>query len=115
GPRVVGTVRKDDDLKRFEAIKPGATFGRLLDVTDTNAVGPVIASIENDVGPIDALVNNAGYGHQGTFEETPLDEYRRQFDVNVFGVIAVTQAVLPYMRKRRAGRILNITSMGGYT
>jgi NAD(P)-dependent dehydrogenase (short-subunit alcohol dehydrogenase family) len=114
GYRVVGTLRNEADLKRFEAIKPGATIGRILDVTDTAAIAPVIASIETDVGPIDALVNNAGYGHQGTFEETPLDEYRRQFDVNVFGVIAVTQAVLPYMRKRRAGRILNITSMGGY-
>jgi NAD(P)-dependent dehydrogenase (short-subunit alcohol dehydrogenase family) len=114
GHRVVGTLRNDADLKRFEAIEPGATIGRILDVTDTPAIAPVIASIERDVGPIDALVNNAGYGHQGTFEETPLDEYRRQFDVNVFGVIAVTQAVLPYLRKRRAGRILNITSMGGY-
>jgi NAD(P)-dependent dehydrogenase (short-subunit alcohol dehydrogenase family) len=114
GHRVVGTLRNEADLQRFEAIKPGATFGRLLDVTDTAAIAPVIASIESDIGPIDALVNNAGYGHQGTIEETPLDEYRRQFDVNVFGVIAVTQAVLPYMRKRRSGRILNITSMGGY-
>jgi NAD(P)-dependent dehydrogenase (short-subunit alcohol dehydrogenase family) len=114
GHRVVGTLRKQADLERFESIKPGATIGRLLDVTDTASIAPVIASIESDVGPIDALVNNAGYGHQGTIEETPLDEYRRQFDVNVFGVIAVTQAVLPYMRKRRSGRILNITSMGGY-
>lgn len=114
GHRVVGTLRKQSDLEAFEAIKPGSTIGRLLDVTDTAAIAPLIDGIERDVGPIDALVNNAGYGHQGLVEETPIDEFRRQFDVNVFGVIAVTQAVLPHMRKRRAGRILNITSMGGY-
>jgi len=54
-----------------------------------------------------------GYGHEGILEEASLDDLRRQFEVNVFGVVAMIQAVLPYMRKRRAGRILNITSMGG--
>ncbi|MEU9371822.1 oxidoreductase [Streptomyces avermitilis] len=64
-------------------------------------------------GRIDVLVNNAGYGVEGTFEETPLDTFRHQFDVNVFGVIAVAQAVLPRMRERRAGHILFVSSMGG--
>ena len=63
--------------------------------------------------PIDVLVNNAGYGHEGLVEESTIDELRRQFEVNVFGPVGVIQAVLPYMRKRRAGHILNITSMGG--
>lgn len=62
-----------------------------------------IEHIEREVGPIDILVNNAGYGNEGTFEESSLDDLRRQFDVNVFGAVAVTQAVLPYMRKRRSG------------
>jgi short-subunit dehydrogenase len=65
------------------------------------------------VGPIDVLVNNAGYGYEGTIEEASMEEIRAQFDVNVFGAVAVAKAVLPHMRKRRAGHIINITSMGG--
>lgn len=66
------------------------------------------------MGSIDVLVNNAGYGHEGVLEESPLEEMRRQFDVNVFGAVAMIKAVLPFMRARRRGHILNITSMGGY-
>lgn len=60
------------------------------------------------------MINNAGYGHEGTLEESPLGEMRRQFDVNVFGAVAMIKAVLPFMRGRRAGHIVNITSMGGF-
>ena len=67
----------------------------------------------NEIGSIDALVNNAGYGLQGPFEETPLEEIRRQFETNVFGAVALTQLVLPKMREQRRGRIVNISSMGG--
>ncbi|WP_448672373.1 SDR family NAD(P)-dependent oxidoreductase, partial [Escherichia coli] len=67
-----------------------------------------------DIGPLDVLVNSAGYGHEGILEESPLAEMRRQFEVNLFGAVAMIQAVLPYMRRRRRGHILNITSMGGY-
>jgi short-subunit dehydrogenase len=93
---------------------PGRAFARLLDVTDFDAIGGVVAGIEANVGPIEVLVNNAGYGHEGILEESPLSEMRRQFDVNVFGAVAVIKAVLPFMRERRRGHILNITSMGGY-
>ena len=113
GHRVVGTVRNEDAAKSFEALAPGRAFARQLDVTDTAAIAPVVADIEASIGSIDVLINNAGYGHEGVLEEASLDDLRRQFEVNVFGVVAVIQAVLPYMRKRRAGRILNITSMGG--
>jgi len=113
GRRVVGTVRNEGAAKSFEALAPGRAFARQLDVTDTAKIAPVVADIEAHVGPIDVLINNAGYGHEGVLEEASLDDLRRQFEVNVFGVVAVIQAVLPYMRKRRAGRILNITSMGG--
>jgi short-subunit dehydrogenase len=89
-------------------------MGRVLDVTDFDAIDGVIAGIEANVGPIDVLVNNAGYGHEGVMEESPLADMRRQFDVNVFGAVAVAKAVLPYMRTRRRGHILNITSMGGF-
>ena len=62
---------------------------------------------------VNVLVNNAGYGHEGILEESSIDDLRRQFEVNVFGAVAMIQAVLPSMRRRRAGHILNITSMGG--
>jgi NAD(P)-dependent dehydrogenase (short-subunit alcohol dehydrogenase family) len=114
GYRVVGTVRSEAAKKEFEALKPGQAFGRVLDVTKTAAIAPLVAEIEKSVGPIDVLVNNAGYGFEGILEESTLDEVRHQFDVNVFGAVAMMQAVLPGMRQRRAGRILNITSMGGY-
>jgi NAD(P)-dependent dehydrogenase (short-subunit alcohol dehydrogenase family) len=86
----------------------------VLDVTHFAAIAPLVAEIEKSVGAIDVLVNNAGYGFEGILEESTLEEVRHQFDVNVFGAVAMMQAVLPFMRKRRAGRILNITSMGGY-
>jgi NAD(P)-dependent dehydrogenase (short-subunit alcohol dehydrogenase family) len=113
GHKVAGTLRNEEARAEFDALKPGFSFGKLLDVTDNAAIAPVIADVEANVGPIDILVNNAGYGHEGLLEESSIDELRRQFEVNVFGPVAVIQAVLPYMRKRRAGHILNITSMGG--
>jgi NADPH:quinone reductase len=113
GWRVVGTVRSEKARAGFEAKAPGLTIGRVLDVTDSAHIPEVIAEVEDSVGAIDVLVNNAGYGMEGPVEEVSLAEIRRQFEVNVFGAVAVTQAVLPFMRKRRSGRILNITSMGG--
>jgi short-subunit dehydrogenase len=65
--------------------------------------------------PIDVLVNNAGYGLEGLIEESSMADLRQQFAVNVFGPVAVMRAVLPFMRARRSGRIINITSMGGFT
>jgi NAD(P)-dependent dehydrogenase (short-subunit alcohol dehydrogenase family) len=113
GHRVVGTVRSEAARAEFEALAPGQSFGRVLEVTDDAAVLAVVAEVEARIGPIDVLVNNAGYGHEGTIEESPLEDLRKQFEVNVFGAVAVIKAVLPYMRQRRQGHILNITSMGG--
>jgi NAD(P)-dependent dehydrogenase (short-subunit alcohol dehydrogenase family) len=114
GHRVIGTVRSEQARNAFEALAPGQSVGRVLDVTDFEAIDGVVAEIEATVGPIDVLVNNAGYGHEGVMEESPLDEMRRQFDVNVFGAVAMMKAAIPAMRKRRRGHILNITSMGGH-
>jgi NAD(P)-dependent dehydrogenase (short-subunit alcohol dehydrogenase family) len=114
GHRVVGTVRSADAKSAFETLDATRAFGRLLDVTDFNAIDGVVAEVEGSIGPIDVLVNNAGYGHEGILEESPLSEMRRQFDVNVFGAVAMMKAVVPYLRKRRRGHILNITSMGGF-
>jgi len=114
GHRVVGTVRAEPARIAFESLSPGAAIGRILDVTDVDAIDGVVADIEASAGAIDVLVNNAGYGHEGVMEESPLSEMRRQFDVNVFGAVAMMKAVLPFMRQRRRGHILNITSMGGH-
>lgn len=114
GHKVIGTVRSDEARREFESLSANAAWGRVLDVTDFVGIDSAVSAIEAEVGPIDVLVNNAGYGHEGIMEESPLSEMRRQFDVNVFGAVAMMKAVLPYMRTRRRGHILNITSMGGY-
>ena len=114
GYKVVGTVRSAQAKRDFESLSADAAFGRVLDVTDFDAIDGIVAEIEASVGPVDVLVNNAGYGHEGVMEESPLSEMRRQFDVNVFGAVAMIKAVLPLMRERRRGHILNVTSMGGY-
>ncbi|RXV65448.1 oxidoreductase [Burkholderia stabilis] len=114
GHTVVGTVRTAQAAQDFESLSAQAAVARVLDVTDFERIDGVVAEIEENVGPVDVLVNNAGYGHEGIMEEAPLAEMRRQFDVNVFGAVAMMKAVVPFMRARRRGRILNITSMGGH-
>ena len=114
GFTVVGTVRKSEAVAAFESILPGSSFARVLDVTDEpGRLASTVEEIERTVGPVYALINNAGYGHEGTLEESSMEELRQQFEVNVFGAVAMTKAVLPSMRARREGRILNVTSMGG--
>jgi NAD(P)-dependent dehydrogenase (short-subunit alcohol dehydrogenase family) len=114
GHTVVGTVRNEAARDAFTALAAERAHAVVLDVTDFEAIAPAVAAITQTVGPIDVLVNNAGYGHEGTLEESPLDDLRRQFDVNVFGAVAMIKAVLPAMRERRSGHIINITSMGGF-
>jgi len=114
GHRVVGTVRSATARHDFDALAPGKAFARLLDVTDADAIDALVRHIETDIGAIDVLVNNAGYGHEGVLEESSLADLRQQFEVNVFGPAALIKAVLPHMRARRRGHILNITSMGGF-
>jgi NAD(P)-dependent dehydrogenase (short-subunit alcohol dehydrogenase family) len=113
GWTVVGTVRSKEAARNFTATAPGKAFARVLDVTEYARIPEVVAEVEKTIGGIEVLVNNAGYGMEGPIEESSMEEIRRQFEVNVFGALAVTQAVLPFMRQRRSGRILNITSMGG--
>ena len=114
GFKVVGTVRKQEAVEEFEQLHPGSAFARILDVTEgPEQLFSVVEEVERNVGPVYALINNAGYGHEGTLEESSMDELRQQFEVNVFGAVAMMKAVLPHMRSRREGRILNVTSMGG--
>jgi NAD(P)-dependent dehydrogenase (short-subunit alcohol dehydrogenase family) len=114
GHTVIGTARNSDAAADFEALAPGRAHAVVLDVTDFDAIPGAVAEAEAEVGPIDVLVNNAGYGQEGVIEESSLDELRRQFDTNVYGAVAMIKAVLPGMRQRRSGHIVNVTSMGGF-
>lgn len=110
GHTVYGAARrmaKMDDLvvKGGHAIK--------MDVTDGDSVASGVKRIIEEKGRIDILVNNAGYAEYGLIETTPLEAVQQQFDVNVFGLAQVTQAVLPYMRKQGSGRIINLSSVVG--
>ena len=113
GDAVAGTMRRPEGLAGFEAAAPGRAKGFLLDLRDEAGVKTVVSEAEAALGGIDVLVNNAGYGLVGAVEEASLEEVRAQFEVNVFGALAMIQAVLPAMRARRAGRIINVTSVSG--
>ena len=115
GHRVIGTVRNEADAAAFAAIDPELAFPRILDLTDGEAIIATARDVEQQMGRIDVLIANAGYGHEGLFEESSLADLRAQFEVNVFGTITLIQAVLPGMRVRRFGRILGVTSVGGLT
>ena len=95
GYTVVGTVRNEDGRREFEAIEPKRAKSLILDVTDFGAINPSISKVQHEIGPVDVLVNNAGYGHEGILEESSLEDMRRQFEVNVFGAVALMKAVLP--------------------
>jgi NAD(P)-dependent dehydrogenase (short-subunit alcohol dehydrogenase family) len=114
GHRVIGTVRRAEDADSFAAHVSGRAFPLQLDVTHYERVPDAVHRAEVLAGPVDVLVNNAGYGHEGVLEESSMDDLQRQFAANVFGPVAMIKAVLPGMRQRRRGHIVNVTSMGGF-
>ncbi|HDR7914318.1 TPA: SDR family oxidoreductase [Bacillus wiedmannii] len=83
-----------------------------LDVTDQGSIHNFQLFL-NEINRIDILINNAGYANGGFIEEIPLEDYRKQFETNLFGAISITQLVLPYMRKQKSGKIINISSISG--
>ena len=111
GHRVVATARNPATLDEFRASANALALG--LDVTDPGQIAAAVGEAEAGFGRIDVVVNNAGYGYLAAVEEGEDDEVRAMFETNVFGLINVTKAVLPGMRARRAGHVVNISSMGG--
>jgi NAD(P)-dependent dehydrogenase (short-subunit alcohol dehydrogenase family) len=115
GGKVIATARNLDKVVDLEQKHPGRARAFALDVTDAAQISSVVAQAVTGFGPVDVLVNNAGYGIVGAIEETTEDEFMPVFDTNVFGLIRVTRALLPYMRQQRSGHILNLSSIGGLT
>ena len=111
GHRVFASARNRNDLAELERRHNLETLA--LDVTDDASIRTAVAAVHARTGRLDALVNNAGYGQYGATEEVTADEWRAQFDVNLFGTIAMIQAVLPAMRADRRGTIVNVSSVSG--
>lgn len=107
------------NLNKGENMKMVATKENLpirikqLDVTDDISVTNVVQAVSSEAGRIDVLVNNAGYGLNGAFEDLAMEEIKAQYETNVFGLIRMTQAVLPIMRRQKSGTIVNISSGAG--
>ncbi|MDT0379251.1 oxidoreductase [Streptomyces sp. DSM 42041] len=110
GMTVYATARRPEALRALE--DAGCRTLR-LDVTDEESMRTVVREVTAEHGGLGALVNNAGYGAYGAVEEVPPEQLRAQFETNVFGLVRLTQLVLPHMREAGRGRIVNISSMGG--
>jgi NAD(P)-dependent dehydrogenase (short-subunit alcohol dehydrogenase family) len=112
GHDAVVTARKDSAVQDLVDAHPDTALGLALDVTDPAQVADVVRRAEERFGRIDVLVNNAGYGYRAAVEEGDDADVRRLFDTNLFGAVAMIKAVLPGMRARRSGTIVNISSIG---
>jgi NAD(P)-dependent dehydrogenase (short-subunit alcohol dehydrogenase family) len=110
GWRVFAAARRLDRMKELEAV--GATL-LPLDLTDDASIVAAVETIRREAGRLDLLVNNAGYGSYGALEDVPMDEARRQVEVNLFGLARLYQLTTPMMRAQRSGTIVNVTSIGG--
>jgi short-subunit dehydrogenase len=107
---VYGAARR---IEKMNTLKEKGIQVIALDVTREESIQNCVQTIMEKEGRLDILVNNAGYGSYGAIEDVPLEEARRQFEVNIFGLARLTQLVLPAMRENRFGKIVNISSMGG--
>jgi NADP-dependent 3-hydroxy acid dehydrogenase YdfG len=113
GEQVVATARKVEALQELGTRYPKTALVAAMDVTDQKQVDVAVGAAVTWFGRVDVLVNNAGYGMVGAVEESAEEEFRPMFEANVFGLIRVTQAVLPQMREQGSGHIVNLSSIGG--
>ncbi len=107
---VYGVARR---IERMSDIEGAGGHTIKLDITDDSSIVAAVDQIIKEQGRIDVLINSAGYGSYGAIEDVPIEEARRQFEVNIFGLARLTQLVLPHMRKNNFGKIINISSIGG--
>jgi NADP-dependent 3-hydroxy acid dehydrogenase YdfG len=114
GEKVVVTARNPQQVEDIQLKYPDRALAVELDVTKPEQVKAAVEKAIATFGRIDVLVNNAGYGLIGTIEEIGEAAIRRQFETNLFGAIAMIQAVLPQMRQQHSGHILNLSSVGGF-
>ena len=110
GHIVYGAARR---IEKMEDLKQFGVKSMYLDVNDENSIKNAVDTIIRNEGRIDVLINNAGYGSFGAVEDVDISEAKMQFEVNLFGLARLVQLVLPYMRKQKSGRIINVSSMGG--
>jgi NAD(P)-dependent dehydrogenase (short-subunit alcohol dehydrogenase family) len=113
GDKVAATFRQQEQADEFSQKAGSNGRGLVCDVTNEGQVKQAVSEAILALGYLDVVVNNAGYGSMGSIEEISAEEVHRQFDVNVFGPLHVLRAVLPHLRERKSGHIINITSIGG--
>jgi NADP-dependent 3-hydroxy acid dehydrogenase YdfG len=113
GGKVIATARNLDKVKDLEVQYPQTAKALALDVTDAGQVDSTVTQAFAQFGQVDVLVNNAGYGVAGAIEEVSEAEFTPMFETNLFGLLRVTRAFLPHLRKQRSGHILNLSSIGG--
>jgi NADP-dependent 3-hydroxy acid dehydrogenase YdfG len=111
--RVVATARNPETLEDLKTSYPDRLLILTLDVTNNDAIHAGTTAALKAFGRIDVLVNNAGYGLAGALEECSLTDIKAQYETNVFGLMAMTQAILPYMRQQKRGHIINLSSVAG--
>lgn len=110
GYRVYGAARR---IHLMGELEDAGGVALAMDVTDDGSMVAAVKRVTDEAGRIDVLINSAGYGQMGALEDVPMDEARRQMEVNVIGLARVTQLCLPFMRKNGSGKIINISSIGG--
>jgi NAD(P)-dependent dehydrogenase (short-subunit alcohol dehydrogenase family) len=113
GDNLVATARDPGRLADFQKQYGDRLRTAVLDVTNADAARAAVEVAVAGFGRLDVLVNNAGFGHVAPFEQAPEDDFRAQIDTNFYGVVNLTRAVLPVMRRQRSGHIINISSVGG--
>lgn len=114
GDKVVATFRKGEQAEAFTKKSNGIGLGLVLDVTDEGAIKAAIQQALQQFGTIDVLVNNAGYGTVGAVEEFSMEEIRQQLETNFFGAVALTKEVIPHMREKGSGHIIQMSSVAGF-
>lgn len=110
GYKVYAVARRLEQMNDLQAL---GGFPMIMDITKEDDIDTVVNHIVEQEGKIDILINNAGYATQGPVEQVPVDEAHRMFEVNLFGLGMLTQKILPYMRARKSGQIINISSGAG--